>query len=129
MLRVGSVVTINDNSGDYVIRIVNLKYKKLFVTTYITLSNIVLGVVRSLDVNKKSKVKSKDFVNCIIVAIKKKYSKKNGLFIRFSANQCIVLKITRFIVPIASYVESVIFYELRFLRKFKVVFKSTSNVF
>ena len=128
MLKIGSIVGLNDNSGAFNLKILNYKKKKTFKTSYAKVSDIVVGVIKDHNIYKKKLLlKSKDKVNAIIVCTKKKYSKKNGIFISFSKNRCIPLKITRFIVPVASWVYTPVFYELRYFKKFKVISKLSKN--
>ena len=123
MLYRGSLVSLHDNSGALNLKILNIK-KKSFSGAYAKISDIIVGVIKDYDIYKKKiKLKKKDRTTAIIVCTKKKYSKNNLIYIKFSENVCIPLKITRFIVPVASYIYSPIFYEMRYLKRFKVVFK------
>ena len=70
---------------------------------------------------KKNKVKKKDRVVAVIVTVKKKYSKNNGIFVLFSRNRCIPIKITRFILPVAQYTYTPIFFELKLLKRYKTI--------
>lgn len=119
MLYKGSIVYVNDNSGAVSLKILNIKRNR---ARNATLSDIVFGVVRDFNPNKKLTVK--DFVTAIVVTVCKKSSKGNGLFINFDSNFVIPLKITRFIKPLANRVYSVAFYELRYKKKLKVVVQS-----
>ena len=123
MLYKGSYLNLSDNSGGYTLKILNIK-NKAFRSAYAKVSDIVTGVIQDYNTRKKKvKLKKKDRVSAIVVCTKKKYFKKNGIYIKFSDNICIPLLITKFIVPVASSIFTPVFYEMRYLKRFKVVYK------
>jgi len=103
MLYKGSFLKTKDNSGIISVYILR-KQKKNAKIVKVTISDIVQCVVFEINILKKKKLKykKKDFIFGMVVTIRKKYSKNNGLYIRFSENTIIPLKITRFIVPLAN---------------------------
>jgi ribosomal protein L14 len=119
MLQSGCKLYVCDNSGILSIKII--KQKGNNSAKYIFLSDLILGVLKDFDIYKNQKLKRKDTFTCIVVTVCKKYSKGNGLYARWSENRCIPLKITRFIVPIASYVETPVYYEMKHKKKFKLI--------
>jgi ribosomal protein L14 len=124
MLYKGSFLKTKDNSGIISVYILR-KQKKNAKIVKVTISDIVQCVVFEVNIlKKKLKHKKKDFIFGVVVTVRKKYSKKNGLYIRFSENTLIPLKITRFIVPLANRVWASTYYELKYLKKFKSVFKT-----
>lgn len=130
MLKIGSKIKVKDNTGALYLRILNLRKKKNCQSYSIKISDIIFGVVILHDIyRRKLRLKRKDFTTSIISCVRKKYSKKNNIFIRFSQNRCIPLKITRFIVPIGTRIYTPIFFEVKYLKGFKVVRKSSSGVF
>jgi ribosomal protein L14 len=80
MLQTGCIVNVCDNSGILSIKII--KQKGNTSARYIFLSNLVFGVLRDFDIYKNSKLKKKDMFTCIIVTLRKKYAKKNGIYSR-----------------------------------------------
>lgn len=130
MLKIGSFLSVGDNSGAFNIKILHFIGKKTNKSTVGGVGSLVYGVVQDYDLNKKGiMLKKKDRVKSIIVNTKKKYSKYNGMFITFSHNVCLPLKITRFIVPIADNVHASIFYEIVFFKKYKVIIKSAQSLY
>lgn len=89
MLRLGSRVEIYDNSGAIAVKIINLRVKKTYKSSYLSTGSYCLSVVK-LDrvnlLNKKRSLKKKDIVEILIVCTKKKSSRKNGIYINFSKN-------------------------------------------
>lgn len=84
MLYLGSKLIILDNSGAINIKIINLRVKKTYLTSYVNFNNVVQGVVKKHIPNKKLiKKKISEF---LIIGVKKKNSRKNGLFIQFNLN-------------------------------------------
>lgn len=121
MLKVNSFLSVHDNSGIYTIKIINFLKKKNKLTSYITVGDLILGVIYDLNLYKKLKIKKKDKITSIVVCVKKKYSKFNGMHIHFGENRCIAIRITRFITPLASHLYTSLFYELKYLKKYKTI--------
>lgn len=122
MLFRGSLVFFSDNSGGLSIKI--LKFDANFKKKPVgKISSIFLGIIMDHNpLKKKILLKKKSKSTAMLVATKKKYSKKNLIFIYFSQNRAISLKITRFINPVPNYIFTSIFFELKFFKKFKTVF-------
>lgn len=89
MLFIGSKLYVRDNSGASIIKIINLKLKKTYQTTFITTGAFCLGVIKKHKLyhrRKRKGLKKKSLVNTLVVAVKKKTSRKNGFYINFNRN-------------------------------------------
>jgi ribosomal protein L14 len=128
MVTILSRLSVTNNSGAVSIKVL----KKRFVTYQkrIRLGDIIYGVVSSVNLSltfRKWRLKAKDRVLCLLASVRKKYAKNNGLYLRFSRNSAIPLKITRFIVPIGNLRRQVCYREIRYRKRFKTVFKKTRS--
>jgi ribosomal protein L14 len=80
MLQSGCILNVCDNSGILSIKII--KQKGNNSAKYICLSDLVMGVLHDFDIYKNQKIKRKDMFTCIVVTVRKKYSKYNGIYAR-----------------------------------------------
>ena len=129
MLKTGSKLKIVDNSGALSLKVLNFKKKKNLTVSSVSVSEIIYGVIQEIDTKKKKLLfRNKEKVSALIVTVKKKKAKKNGIFIRISQNTCIPLKITRFINPYTN-ISFPVFYEIKLKKKFRLIKKKTKHVF
>ena len=128
MLFINSILFFSDNSDSFSVKILNI-FKNFSKHPVGKVSSLFLGVIGDYDLLKPKSPNSKNRTTCIIIATKKKYSKFNSIYINFSENRALSLKITRFINPIPNSIYSSIFYELKFFKKFKVVFEKSYAFF
>lgn len=118
MLFTGSILDVRDSSGALSLKILNVIKKR---SSYITKGDLVYCVVYDFDYYRK--LKNRDFVTAIIIAVSKKQAKGNGIFLNFDFNEAIPLKITKFITPVAHRLYGLCFYELKYRKRFNVVYK------
>lgn len=122
MLKRGCKVNVFDSSGVTSIKILSIKKKKNWNKSFATVSDIIFGIVYDINLKKKKRLLSrKSKVAALIVGVSKKFNKQNSMFIRFSENRCIPLKITKFINPLAPKNFSFVFYEVKSIKKFKII--------
>lgn len=127
MLKIGSRVEIFDTSGAISVAVLNMKTKKTYKSACLDIMSLFLGVVKKAEI--KRKLTKKEFTTVIIVALKKKRSRGNGIYVNFDKNRGIPLKITRFIVPVGSHIFTSVSYELRTMKKYKVVARIAGRAF
>src|ERR1700722_16902202 len=84
MLQLGSKVLLRENSKIRAVRILHLGLKKRFKRARVSLNNIVKGSIINCKANKKYKLGDK--INILLVHIKRKISRNNGIYIRFDYN-------------------------------------------
>jgi ribosomal protein L14 len=120
MLYKGSLLNVDDNSGALVLKILSFKTNKR--RKFCTLFDIVYCVTTLVDPNRK--LPKKEFIDVLILTQPKKFTKGNGLFFTLNTSYGIPLVITRFIKPLATRVEMISFFELKYRKKFDVIFKS-----
>lgn len=129
MLKVGSTFAIYDNSGALSAKILNIKNKPV-KKSVATLFNLVYAVITDHKImRKKNSLVSKKFVNSLILGTKKTISRKNGIFFKFSVNFGLPLKITRFVVPVGTWVLSPVVYEIKYFKKYKVLKAKSSGIY
>ena len=127
MLKVNNFIFVIDNSGILKLKILKFYKKTNKTKSFLKVSDIFMGILYETNIHKRSKLKlkKKTKIMAIVTTTKKKYSKKNGIFINFSENTCVPIKITRFITPYASYITGPCFTELRYTKKFRIIIKRT----
>lgn len=88
MIQVESRIKVADNSGAREILVIRLKggYKK----RYSGVGEIVIGTVK--EATPHCAVKKSDVVHAVIVRTKKEIRRKDGSYIRFSDNACVILE-------------------------------------
>lgn len=112
MLKLGSTINILDNSGALSVKIINYRKKKTYTKSYVVFNNIVFGVIKEFTPNKK--LKKKQLVDVLILGIKKKQSRYNGLYINFNKNFGVtVLKKKHVYEPIASRIYAPVLKEIK----------------
>lgn len=96
MLYINSRVKVTDNSGAKIVKITNLKRKKNYKNSFVQYNKFVKGIVKKSTPNKK--IKKKQFVLAFTLNLKKKYHRKNGIYINFFSNNVILVhyKIKRY---------------------------------
>ena len=129
MLKIGTIIYVADNSGAESLKILNVK-KITNISVSINVGDVVKGVIQDFNLHKKKiLLKKKDRPWAIISSVKKKSNKRNGIFISFSHNKCIPVKITRFVLPYTTPLYTSTFYEITFIKKFKVISESVYHLF
>ncbi len=114
MIQLGTRLKVVDNSGAKEIECIHVLGSTR--KRYARLGDIIIGAVKKAMPRKD--VKTHDVVRALIVRQKKEYRRKNGSYIRFSDNGCVILeknnkpKGGRIIGPIAREIKQKGFYEV-----------------
>lgn len=120
MLKLGSNIQIFDNSGALSVKIINYRLKKTYVSSSVKYNNVVQCVVKKHIPNKK--IGKKQLTDILILGVKKKYSRLNGVYINFNKNFGVpIVKKKHFYEPIASRVYAPIMHALKKNNQFKQV--------
>ena len=87
MIQLRSMVKVVDNSGAKLVQCLNVLggSKK----RYARIGEVIVGSVK--DAEPRREVKKHDIVRALIVRQKKEYRRKDGSYIRFDDNACVVL--------------------------------------
>lgn len=87
MLKLRSVLTVADNSGAKSLYMIGLPKKGNKKTAY--LGDVISGVVKNAD--PYGQVKKGDVIRAVIVRTRKEVKRKDGSYIRFDDNACVIL--------------------------------------
>lgn len=106
MLQLRSMLTVADNSGAKKVQLIGIPKKGN--RRYAYLGEVFTGVVKLA--NPFGQVKASEIVRAVIVRTKKESKRKDGSYIRFDENACVILdgtdsqepKGTRVFGPIAK---------------------------
>ena len=88
MLQLRSMVDVADNTGAKVVQLIGIPKKGNRKMVY--LGEIFTGVVKSAA--PFGQVKKSEVVTCVIVRTRKERRRKDGSYIRFDDNACVVLQ-------------------------------------
>lgn len=103
-----SKLKVADNTGAKIIRVIRvLKGSK---TKYARVGDLIVGVVKEAE--PKREIKKHEIVRAVIVRTKKEIKRKDGTYVRFDDNACVIVdpktgdpKGTRVIGPVAREVK------------------------
>jgi len=108
MIQMKTKLKVADNTGVKVIQCIRvLKGSK---SRYATVGDVIVGVVK--EVEPKKEIKKHDIVRAVIIRTKKEIKRKDGTYVRFDDNACVIIdpktgdpKGTRIIGPVAREVK------------------------
>ncbi|HDM31795.1 MAG TPA: 50S ribosomal protein L14 [bacterium] len=108
MIQMKTKLKVADNTGVKVIQCIRvLKGSK---PRYATVGDVIVGVVKEAEPRKE--IKKHDIVRAVVVRTKKEVKRKDGTYVRFDDNACVIIdpktgdpKGTRIIGPIAREVK------------------------
>ena len=103
MIQMQTMLTVADNSGAKTVRCIKVLGGSK--RRYAGLGDVIIGAVQ--EATPGAGVKKKDVVRCVIVRTKKETRRKDGSYIRFDQNACVLVnkegepKGTRIFGPVA----------------------------
>ncbi|OUO35820.1 50S ribosomal protein L14 [Olsenella sp. An290] len=103
MIQMQTMLTVADNSGAKTVRCIKVLGGSK--RRYAGLGDVIIGAVQ--EATPGAGVKKKDVVRCVIVRTKKETRRKDGSYIRFDQNACVIVnkegepKGTRIFGPVA----------------------------
>ena len=87
MIQVRSYLKVADNTGAKLINVFSVNGKN--ARRFATIGDVVAGSVRKADPN--GQVKKGDKVHVVIVRLRKEQRRKDGSYIRFDENACVLV--------------------------------------
>lgn len=87
MLQLRSMLNVADNSGAKLVQLIGIPGKGNLKKA--SVGHVVTGVVKKADPN--GQVKTHEIIKAVIVRTKKEYGRKDGSYIRFDENACVVI--------------------------------------
>lgn len=120
MLQLRSLITVADNSGAKILMMAGVPGRGNKLRARI--ADVITGVVKKAD--PSGAVKTHEVVRAVIVRTRKEYRRKDGSYIRFDENACVILdgstnlpKGTRIFGPIAREIKQFGFVKIASLAK------------
>lgn len=120
MLQLRSMITVADNSGAKILQMIGIPGRGNKVKAGI--GDVITGVVKKAD--PLGQVRSHQITRAVIVRTRKEFKRKEGSYIRFDENACVILdaktqlpKGTRVFGPIAREIKQLGFVKIASLAK------------
>ncbi len=88
MIQLRTIIKVADNSGAKVIQCIHVLGGSK--RRYARLGDVIVGTVKVAEPRKE--IKKHDVVRAVIIRQKKEYKRKDGTYIRFDDNACVVLE-------------------------------------
>ncbi|OQX00935.1 50S ribosomal protein L14 [Candidatus Parcubacteria bacterium A4] len=88
MIQPRTMLTVADNSGAKILQCFNILGGTR--KRYARLGDVIVGTIKKAEPRKKAK--KHEVVRAVIVRQKKEFSRKDGSYIRFDDNACIILE-------------------------------------